>query len=101
MKNNLTFKNILSAACLFSSTCLLGSNSPMHLRIDASGNNMQSETTVFFYANGSVHNDPINDAPALGVLPGYLHVVTQFDSIDYVIKGLPLLVQDISIPVKI
>jgi PKD repeat protein len=101
MKNNLTFKNVLTTVCFFLSIEMLFSNTPMHLRIDASGSNMQSGTTVFFYANGSIHNDSINDTPALGVLPGYLHAVTQFDGIDYVIKGLPLLIQDISIPIKI
>lgn len=74
---------------------------PTLLRLTATGNGMQNETVIYFNANGSLTYNPANDAPSLGVDSGHLNIVTQFNSIDYQIKCLPLLTQNISIPVKI
>jgi PKD repeat protein len=74
---------------------------PSTLRLEVSGNNMQNETVVYFDPAGSFLYDPMMDAPSLGVDPGYLNIVTCFDSIDFQIKALPMLTQSISIPVKV
>jgi len=74
---------------------------PMLLRLNAAGNSMQNQTTVYFDANGSFNYNSENDAPSLGVDPGYLNIISRFDSIDYQIKCLPLLTQSISIPIKV
>ncbi|MHB8261373.1 MAG: PKD domain-containing protein [Bacteroidia bacterium] len=73
----------------------------MLLRLEVSGQSMNNETVVYFDSTGSFTYNSLTDAPSLGVSPGYLNIVTRFDSIDYQIKCLPLLVQNISIPVKV
>ncbi|HXB40322.1 MAG TPA: PKD domain-containing protein [Bacteroidia bacterium] len=98
-----TLKKITSLCTFFT---LLWANTliasvPTLLRIHAAGNSMQNETDIYFDASGSFTYNPLNDAPSLGVNPGYLNIVTRFDSISYQIKCLPLLVQNISVPVKI
>jgi hypothetical protein len=72
----------------------------MLFRLDITGSSMQNETVVYFDTSGAFTYNPVNDAPSLGVDPGYLNIVTRFDSIDYQIKCLPLLIHNISIPVK-
>lgn len=74
---------------------------PMVLRLDVTGNSMQNETSVYFASNGSFHYNAVTDSRSLGVNPGYLNIVSVFDSVDCVIKGMPVLDQNMSIPLKI
>lgn len=100
VKNSL--KKGFIAACLMQLISSdLNAGGPMLLRIDASGNSMQGETTVYFDYNGSLNYDPIMDSRSLGVNPGYLNIVSVFDSVDCAIKGLPSLNQNMSVPLKI
>jgi PKD repeat protein len=82
-------------------TLPLSANTPMLLRLQATNSSMQNETTVYFDVSGSLYYNPQTDAPSLGTLPGYLNIVTRFDNMDYQTKCLPLLTQNISIPIKI
>ncbi|MGZ3861756.1 MAG: PKD domain-containing protein [Bacteroidia bacterium] len=96
------FKQVFIAAFLihlFSFELMAGG--PMLLRIDASGNSMQNETTVYFDYYGSLNYDSITDSRSLGVNPGYLNIVSVFNGVDCAIKGLPSLNQNMSIPLKV
>ncbi|HWY37686.1 MAG TPA: PKD domain-containing protein [Bacteroidia bacterium] len=98
----------LATNVYFLATCLIqlqpntmNASAPTVLRLNAAGSSMQNQAAVYFDPNGTITYNPNNDAPSLGVDPGYLNIVTRFDSIDYQIKCLPLLTQSISIPVKV
>lgn len=73
----------------------------MLLRLEVTGQTMHNETVVYFDSAGTLHYNAETDAPSLGISPGYLNIVTRFDNIDFQIKCLPLLIQNISIPVKV
>jgi PKD repeat protein len=80
---------------------LKASTPPMLLRLEAEGQSMQNETVVYFDSSGTFNYNDQYDAPSLGVSPGYLNIITRFDSIDFQVKCLPLLTQNISIPIKV
>jgi hypothetical protein len=73
----------------------------MLLRLNVSGQGMHNETVVYFDSTNTFAYNNQYDAVSLGVSPGYLNIVTRFDSIDFQIKGLPLLTQNMSVPVKV
>ncbi|HKC67740.1 MAG TPA: PKD domain-containing protein [Bacteroidia bacterium] len=73
----------------------------MLLRLEATGQSMFNETVVYFDTNGTFGYNDLYDAPSMGVAPGYLNILTRLDSIDFQIKCLPLLTQNMSIPVKV
>lgn len=93
---------VLYTICFIGTFCSnINAGGPMLLRIDASGNDMQSETTIYFSPNGSLNYDTAMDSRSLGTDPGYLNIVSVFDDVDCAIKGLPTLNQNMSIPLKI
>ncbi|HXU25747.1 MAG TPA: hypothetical protein VN698_00840, partial [Bacteroidia bacterium] len=100
MKN--VYKITLLVSCFMQfSLSSLKASVPMLLRLEAAGQAMQNETAVYFDSQGTFNYNDQYDAPSLGVSPGYLNIITRFDSIDFQIKCLPLLTQNISIPVKV
>jgi PKD repeat protein len=77
------------------------SQAPIELfRLQASGLAMQNETVIYFDPNGSLYYNNQYDAVSLGVDPGFLGIVSSIQDTDYTIKGLPLLNQNYSIPIK-
>jgi len=86
-------------AVLLSAPCK--ANAPMLLRLQVDGNTMQNETVVYFDAGASMTYDPQYDALSLGVNPGYLNIVSTIGNLDFQVKGLPVLTQGISIPLKV
>ncbi len=102
IKNKSINKIALLLVCFMQLLAIsLNASTPMLLRLKAIGNFMQNETVVYFDSAGSFIYSPLYDAPSLGTSPGYLNIVTRFDSIDYQIKCLPLLTQNMSIPIKV
>lgn len=97
---NFFFKTALFAGSFFALSSLKA-QVPTLLRLQVSGSSMQNETVVYFDTAGSSNYEPLHDAPSLGVSPGQVHIVSVFDSIDFQVKCLPALTQDISIPLKI
>jgi hypothetical protein len=98
-----TNKILLGLVCFiqFGLNNLKASTPAMLLRLEASGQSMQNETVVYFDSSGTLSYNDQYDAPSLGVSPGYLNIITRLDSIDFQIKCLPLLTQNISIPIKV
>jgi len=73
----------------------------MLLRLQVDGNSMQNETVVYFEAGASTGYNPQYDALSLGVNPGYLNIVSSIGNLDFQVKGLPALTQDVSITLKV
>ncbi len=94
------FKTIFFAGSFFALSTVKA-QVPTLLRLQVSGNSMQNETVVYFDTAGSPHYDAQYDAPSLGADPGHVNIVSVFDSIDFQVKCLPTLAQDIGIPLKI
>jgi PKD repeat protein len=96
-------KIFLGLVCFtqFGLSNLKASTTPMLLRLEVTGQSMSNETVVYFDSSGTFNYNDQYDAPSLGVSPGYLNIITRLDSIDFQIKCLPLLIQNISIPVKV
>jgi len=76
-------------------------STPIVLRFNVSGQSMHSETAVYFDSVCTFNYNNQYDALSLGVSPGYVNIVTVFDSMDFQIKGLPSLTQNMSIPLKV
>lgn len=74
---------------------------PTILRLNAEGNTMHHETAMYFDSAGTLSYDFLNDAPSLGTAPGYLTITSFLDNTDFQIKCLPLLNQNLSIPIKV
>ena len=96
-------KIFLGLACVLqlNVNSLKASTPTMLLRLEAAGQSMQNETVLYFDSSGTFSYNDQYDAPSLGVSPGYLNIITRLDSIDFQIKCLPLLTQNMSIPVKV
>ena len=73
----------------------------MLLRMEATGQSMHNETVVCFDSACKFSYNNQYDAISLGVAPGYLNIISRLDSIDFEIKGLPQLTQNMSIPLKV
>lgn len=98
-----TKKIFLGLVCFmqFGLSNIKASTPPMLLRLEAAGQSMSNETVVYFDSAGTFNYNDQYDAPSLGVAPGYLNIITRVDSIDFQIKCLPRLTQNMSIPVKV
>lgn len=98
-----SIRRALSACLILLNLFPLLSNaqSPVLLRLQATGNSMFNETVVYFDPAGGFSYNPNYDAVSLGTNPGYLNIVSRFGGIDYQIKCLPQLTQAISVPLKI
>jgi len=73
---------------------------PTAFRLQASGNNMQNETVLYFDPNASMNYGIEYDARSLGVDAGFLDIASSIADTDYAIKALPTLNQNFSIPIK-
>jgi len=74
---------------------------PMLVRLVATGSSMQNECVVYFDSAASYNYEPEYDAPSLGVDPGALNIVTCFDGMDFQVKALPAITQNMALPLKI
>jgi len=74
---------------------------PMLVRLVATGMSMQNECAIYFDSAATYNYEPEYDAPSLGVDPGALNIVSCFDGMDFQVKALPAITQNMAIPFKI
>jgi hypothetical protein len=76
-------------------------STPMVLRLQASGLSMQFETALYFDPGATTAYEDEYDAAYIGVDFGHLGIATSLVGKDYAINGLPPLITNFSIPVKV
>jgi PKD repeat protein len=71
----------------------------MLVRLDVSGHSMQHETVAYFDSVCTFNYNNQYDALSSG--SPHLKITTRFDNMDFQVKGLPALNQNMSIPIKV
>ena len=102
MKKNTRITNIISASVCFINlygNSIQASTPIMLVRLDVSGHSMQHETVVYFDSACTFNYNPQYDGLSSNIAS--LNITTRFDNMDFQVKGLPALTQNISIPIKV
>ena len=71
----------------------------MLVRLTASGHSMQHETVVYFDSACTFNYNTQYDGLSSDIAS--LNITTRFDNMDFQVKGLPALTQNMSIPIKV
>lgn len=103
MKSNILTlkKNILLGALILSTPLIKAQNQQILRLIVDDGFSMQNETAVYFDAAGSFVNNVQTDALALPADPGQAQITSHLANLDFQIKCMPLLTQNMTVPIKV